>query len=522
MNVRWLPTLIGLAIAFALSAFITKISFLGATCYAIGEVNIFGDTRCLNPAVYWGAWIVAVVLILFGIRIPKSNAPPAPASSSTPSPEPGSDVRMWLPAQANANDHVSKLLFLNRCVGDCIVTPGANDARFNTSSIVNGTSSITEFRHDDETWNAVVQCVKEVYAPYDVQVTDVDPGDSTFHHESIVAGVYTEIGYEQPAGGVAPFACEPVNNVISFAFANGYPADPFQICMVIAQESAHSYGLDHAFDCSDPMTYLPACGRQFFRDRNTPCGELEQFDQCRCGGSAQNSHRWLQMVLGNNPVPVSGPEVSILQPAPDSKVSNKFAVASRALDMRGVGHVDYYLNGTLYGTREGHDASSATNPYWYEVPADLADGIIDIEVRAYNDIEAETTAQITVTKGEPCETPTDCNDGQNCDNGRCLWPVPTGQLGDACTNAMECVSGLCPRAGEEAYCSQDCFPTPTENTCPDGFQCIDRGGNQGICWPEVESGSCGCTSAGSDRQALGLGACAIALLWFGRRRRSRT
>ncbi|MBL4637098.1 MAG: hypothetical protein JKY56_24805, partial [Kofleriaceae bacterium] len=35
-----------------------------------------------------------------------------------------------------ASEHVSKLLFLNRCRGGCTVGPGNNDARLNTSRIV--------------------------------------------------------------------------------------------------------------------------------------------------------------------------------------------------------------------------------------------------------------------------------------------------------------------------------------------------------------------------------------------------
>ena len=34
-----------------------------------------------------------------------------------------------------AKADISKILFVNRCEGGCVITPGANDARANTSSI---------------------------------------------------------------------------------------------------------------------------------------------------------------------------------------------------------------------------------------------------------------------------------------------------------------------------------------------------------------------------------------------------
>lgn len=86
MNIRWVPTVIGLAIAFALLAFVTKISIFGVTCYAVGEINFFGNMRCLHPAVYWGAWVVAVILILIGIRVPMPGS--SSSSPSSPSSEP--------------------------------------------------------------------------------------------------------------------------------------------------------------------------------------------------------------------------------------------------------------------------------------------------------------------------------------------------------------------------------------------------------------------------------------------------
>ena len=63
------------------------------------------------------------------------------------------------------------------------------------------------------------------------------------------------------------------------------------VCWIIAQESAHAYGLpDHEYEfvdynestCSDPMTYRPDCGGQkFFRNRQ----EIPDLMHLHAGGT---------------------------------------------------------------------------------------------------------------------------------------------------------------------------------------------------------------------------------------------
>jgi hypothetical protein len=409
------------------------------------------------------------------------------------------------------DNEVSKIIFLNRCAAGCLIQPGPNDARINTSSIPDATSFVNAFEHGDEVWNQVVQCVSEIYAPYDVVVTDVDPGENLFHHEAIVAGDWNEIGYPYPVGGVAPSQCVPRNNVISFTFANGYGPNAQRICEVIGQETAHSFGLEHAFDCSDPMTYLSPCGRQFFRDKTTPCGEYEASAQCQCGGSAQNSHRWLRTVLGANPNEVPGPEVEMLAPAADATVSAGFSVRASATHMRGIGRVDLFINGTKYGTVDGFGWNEQSRIYELTAPASLPDGIMDVEIRAYSDIETETIASVTVTMGAPCASADSCLAAQQCDQGRCFFPPATGELGDACVAGEECLSGLCPTSGTEGYCSQLCFPTTTEESCPMGFQCQEVSANQGVCWP-ASGGGGGCNTSGGASWLSGLWMLGLALV----------
>ena len=59
------------------------------------------------------------------------------------------------PDIAYADAPISNILFINRCPGGCVITPGSNDARANTSSVVGGTRTLSEFAHGDTTFDAV-------------------------------------------------------------------------------------------------------------------------------------------------------------------------------------------------------------------------------------------------------------------------------------------------------------------------------------------------------------------------------
>lgn len=424
-------------------------------------------------------------------------------------------ISCLLLAPAPASAQVSKKIFLNQCADTCTIMPGQNNSRTNHSTIVQQTSVISPFSHPQEVWDQVVQCVKEVYAPYDVEVTDIDPGDTEPHHEAIVAGQASEIGAGDGVGGLGLGGCNLVDNAISFTFDVWGP-NPLTICAVIAQESAHTYGLDHEMDCSDPLTYLPACGRQFFRDKNVVCGEFEERN-CSCGATVQNSHKWLLSQLGPNSAPVPGPATVLNSPADGAQVQAGFVASVEASHMRGIGRVEFWVNGTMM-----HMVAGSTNQTTYSwlTPSpttELADGIIDLEIKSYNDIGSETVNAVTVTKGDPCQVDTDCNDGQFCEDGRCKFPIPTGELGDECTAAADCISNLCPLEGDSGFCSQDCNPTSALMECPQGLFCRAVGAS-GVCWPE-DGGGCGCSS--SDGKG-GLGTLLLALgvvVIIGRRRR---
>jgi hypothetical protein len=69
-----------------------------------------------------------------------------------------------------------------------------------------------------------------------------------------------------------------------------------RLCEAALHEIGHALGLDHAYDCADPMSYLSGCGRKHFQDREVDCGEYEP-RPCESGMS-QNSHQHLLLHVG--------------------------------------------------------------------------------------------------------------------------------------------------------------------------------------------------------------------------------
>jgi hypothetical protein len=395
---------------------------------------------------------------------------------------------------ASEDAPLSRILYVNRCAGGCTIYPGVNDARADSSSVPDQVSTLNEFMHDDQVWDDTLSCLRQVWEPYDLDVVTEDPGDVP-HHEAILAGLPEELGLPATVAGVAPLAgdCSAQNNVISFTFANRAPPAWIELCWTVAQESAHAFGLDHAFDCADPMTYLPNCGQKFFRDRDLPCGEFEA-RPCQCGGDTQNSHQTLLALFGPGTLP-DPPELTLLRPEDGAEIDSRLVVEVAAAHVRGIGRIEFRINGWPWGWLPGHPYLRRQDTYLYGAPDELPDGVIDLEVRAFNDLGGSTSAFVTVIKGAPCTASSQCASGQICDRGRCLWPQSLG-LGEACERDMDCASAVCGVSGQESLCTQLC--DPMDSDCPAGFACLPAA-DRGACWPvDRAAGGC-CSSAGSRR-----------------------
>lgn len=442
-------------------------------------------------------------------------APPGPPSPGLDGGARGHDVVLVdEPPPPRTDAAGPDALYLNRCAAGCTVEPGGNDARADRSSIPATRSTLSPFGYADAVWDAVVACVRDTYLPYGVEVVTVEPAAGDYV-EVMVAGVPAELGQPGNILGIAPMSssCAAGNRWIAFAFANAHGVDPvLELCATVAHEAGHVYGLDHAYDCRDPMTYLTGCGQKFFVNRALPCGEFDGARGCRCGAT-QNSHVVLGNALGLGTLPPPA-EVTIPYPATDAAVADRFAVFAEVDERRLTDRVELWLNGWPWATLPGIDGDA---PYGFRAPAELPDGVIDVEVRAYNDLEVPGVATLTVVKGAPCTSGATCLDGQRCDDGRCAWPAPTGGFGDACALDADCVSRRCETDGEVALCTEACTPG-LDATCGDGYGCLQTG-DAGACWPADRLGDGGgCCSAGGGAGSSALLALAAAL-GLGRRRR---
>ena len=451
-------------------------------------------------------------------------------------------ITIETPIEAFAAPHapIGKVIFLERCRGGCTVTKSnTNNALEGLSTIPQsaGTKTITEFMNKDgqtgaaadAEWDMFVQCMREVYSPFDVTVTDVRPTSGTFHM-AVVAGFPSELGFGSDILGVAPLAsnCSPQDNVMSFSFANAHGAAlrVENLCWTASQESAHAFGLDHAFKfidgrstCNDPMTYQVDCGGQrFFRNQTAKCGEFEE-RACKCGAT-QNSHKKLLEVFGAG-TPITGnPTAEITKPTGTEPLGT--TIAALAGSKRGVAKVELLVNGFPWVEQKGalFETGGQDNPaaYGLVLPANLPNGICDFQVRATDDLGAFTeSAIVTRTKGAPCVDTSGCALGQNCEAGKCLWPPPPGVAGDDCEYPQFCQSLKCVGEEGERICSEECNPLE-ENTCPNGLVCVETGPETGLCY--TESG--GCCSVSNGRvtwSQFGVAFVVLGLLMRRRRRR---
>ncbi len=463
------------------------------------------------------------------------------------------------------------LIYLNKCEGGCMVRPGQDDPNTDTSVIVASPVALTEQAWQTGEWEGLVQCVKEVYSPYNVTITDVRPSGGQEYNEVIVAGSASAIG-GQPSCGLAAAigapGCTPLIGAVAFAFVgdgcyseykqedpdydatgNLLPTGIHGMCWIVSQESAHDLGLDHAFGkfdsgqstCNDPMTYASDCGGQkFFRNDFATCNDNNNQPKAACGGAMecatkQNAH--LQMLNGVGPSPggsIATPPVMTMQvPAAGATVAANAPVIAKGKAQRGIARVELWLNGYSWGSMKGVAFAAQGQPefaYTLTIPANVPDSKIDIVMKGFDDLNVEgDSAVVSVVKGKAsgCDpsvmnadgTVDTCLKGQQCSAGKCQWTdAGMGMFGDACTYDQFCTTNLeCQGTATSQICTHDCDPTIMDS-CPMGYECI-ASGTSGVCFTAQPAGG-GCCSVGSEglpAVAMGLGTLGLLL-----RRRKRT
>lgn len=290
----------------------------------------------------------------------------------------------------------SKVIYLNK--NGVTLTPGNNDSRTNKSTIATATTSIAPWAVSATTWTSTVSCMKELFAAYDVTVTDVDPGQ-TPHIEAVFGGSPGQLGLPQGVAGVSPFTtdCSIIENSIVFTFTDVIPQDARLACEIMAQEVAHSYGLDHELLAADPMTYLNYNGNRSFQNMTASCGE-DTARPCGINGQTcrtnQNSVTLLRERLGTRGGDITPPTVSLTYPANNATVPPGFQVKASATDNMVVSSAKLYIDGTMA------DMQSTGGPYVFTTPTSLSNGahVIKVEVSDGANVQGQTI-NVTVQQG---------------------------------------------------------------------------------------------------------------------------
>jgi hypothetical protein len=212
--------------------------------------------------------------------------------------------------------------------------------------------------------------------------------------------------------------------------------------------------------------------------------------------------------------PITGtPTVNVTLPLANSTLGA--VVAGQAGSKRGVSRLELYLNGFKWaeakGAAFGANGQANPSPFTITVPQNVPNSIIDVHVRAYDDLGGFTdSAKVTVTKGAACTSGDTCAKGQKCEGGRCFWDPPAGEIGDACTFGQFCKSLMCDGTADQQICTQECIPGVMDS-CPDDLDCVERSPGKGVCFFGGDDG--GCCSANRESTAWMPGA--FAALLFG-------
>jgi hypothetical protein len=120
----------------------------------------------------------------------------------------------------------------------------------------------------------------------------------------LVGGNAHDVGLsDKEYSGIAPYHHGNfVHHATALVFSRGGHGehDTENICMEVAHEAAHVYGLDHAMQPGDIMSYSPRHGARSFIDKDAPCGE-DKSRACGNGDTTQNSYQLLLKQLGARP-----------------------------------------------------------------------------------------------------------------------------------------------------------------------------------------------------------------------------
>jgi len=187
------------------------------------------------------------------------------------------------------------VLFLDRAGGSW--TPGATDSRSNLSALLGAATSVPAWTIAPASWTALMACVVQKFKPFNVQVTDVDPGVAATHLEVVFAPGNLPLFGGAAANG--PATCAVVPNSVAFVSTTYADANLDNGCAAVASVVGSSLGLEPVTACPDAMAYpIASCATAAFTNVALSCGTTVA-KTCDCqAGSTQNSYARILAVTG--------------------------------------------------------------------------------------------------------------------------------------------------------------------------------------------------------------------------------
>jgi hypothetical protein len=161
--------------------------------------------------------------------------------------------------------------------------------------------TIPKFGGGDRAWAGIVSCVKQQFAPFQIDVVDRRPARGDYI-TAVIGGRASQLGLDdRSTNGVGPYSPDHVIRdaiVHIFSKVGTGEKDVQNLCAVTVHEVSHSLGLDHTYKCGDVMSYfLDRCGARKIMNVAAPCGE-DGPRACGDGSRTQNSYRKLAASVG--------------------------------------------------------------------------------------------------------------------------------------------------------------------------------------------------------------------------------
>jgi len=161
--------------------------------------------------------------------------------------------------------------------------------------VIQNDGTATAFPYDDGVWNGTVACIADRLAPYDIEITEVEPAAGPYNEIVMTGSGPTDFGLTAGIFSNNPFNCGNLlqyNIVMLFSGISGDTAA--EQCDVAAFSVGKLAGLDNVMTCQDPVTFLSGCTKLGYQDLDMNCGEFTARD-CLCGGTTQENHHQLML-----------------------------------------------------------------------------------------------------------------------------------------------------------------------------------------------------------------------------------